>query len=59
MCSTGVEEMVADAEAALGPVYMLVNCAGYSTPARFEDLSMQEVKVIISVFLILNCKSIS
>ena len=46
VCGEGTEELVADAEAALGSVYMLVNCAGYSTPARFEDLTMQQVKVI-------------
>ncbi|XP_018022688.1 3-ketodihydrosphingosine reductase-like isoform X2 [Hyalella azteca] len=49
VCSDGVEGMVADAETALGPIFMLVNCAGYSTPARFEDLSMQEVKRMMDV----------
>jgi len=45
VCSKDVDKMVSDAEAALGPIYMLVNCAGFSTPGRFEDLTMEQVKV--------------
>ncbi|KAF2361590.1 Short-chain dehydrogenase/reductase SDR [Trinorchestia longiramus] len=49
VCKEGVDEIIHDAEAALGPIFMLVNCAGYSTPARFEDLSMSEVKRMMDV----------
>lgn len=45
VCNENADPLVADAEASLGPVFMLVNCAGYSTPAKFEDLTMQQVKV--------------
>jgi len=45
----GVGEMVADAEADLGPVTLLVNCAGYSIPARVEDLTLQDVKNMMDV----------
>ena len=48
--------MVSDAEAALGPVFMLVNCAGFSVPARFDDLSVQDVRVSIAA---LNIQSTS
>lgn len=40
-----LKEIVGNAENAFGPTYMLINCAGFAKPARFEDLSESAVKV--------------
>lgn len=45
----GVAEVVAAAEQDLGPITLLVNCAGYSIPARLEDLSLDDVKNMMNV----------
>lgn len=44
--------MVKNAEASLGPVYMLVNCAGFSRAQKFEDLSADLIKVILNPYLV-------
>lgn len=44
-----VTSVVKDAEASLGPIYMLVNCAGFSRAQKFEDLSPQVVKAMMDV----------
>ncbi|XP_068215169.1 3-ketodihydrosphingosine reductase [Palaemon carinicauda] len=41
--------VVKDAEASLGPVFMLVNCAGFARAQKFEDLSPQLVKSMMDV----------
>lgn len=41
--------MMTDAEAAQGPIYMLVNCAGFSRAAKFEDLTQDMVKQMMEV----------
>ncbi|CAL4139120.1 unnamed protein product, partial [Meganyctiphanes norvegica] len=41
--------LIKDAEAALGPIYMLVNCAGFSRAAKFEDLTPDLVKQMMEV----------
>lgn len=40
-----ISDMVKNAEASLGPVYMLVNCAGFARAQKFEDLSADLIKV--------------
>lgn len=40
-----ISAMVKNAEASLGPVYMLVNCAGFARAQKFEDLSADLIKV--------------
>jgi len=44
-----VEEMTADVEQVLGPIYLLINCAGFSVPRRFEDLRMSDVRAMMDV----------
>ena len=39
--------MIQEAETSFGPVYMLVNCAGFAKAAKFEDLSVNDVQVTI------------
>lgn len=36
---------VKNAEASLGPIYMLVNCAGFAKAQVFEDIPYSLVKV--------------
>ena len=43
-----IQKSVEQAEEELGPVYLLVNCAGFSRPARFEDLPIEEFQVPFS-----------
>ncbi|XP_045617477.1 3-ketodihydrosphingosine reductase [Procambarus clarkii] len=40
---------VKSAEASLGPVFMLVNCAGFSRAQKFEDISPQLLKQMMDV----------
>ncbi|KAK7065341.1 hypothetical protein SK128_020402 [Halocaridina rubra] len=47
--SDAVSSVIKDAEAVLGPVYMLVNCAGFSRAQKFEELSPQVVKSVMDV----------
>ncbi|XP_071541317.1 3-ketodihydrosphingosine reductase [Panulirus ornatus] len=44
-----VAMVVKDAEASLGPIYMLVNCAGFAKAQKFEDISPQLVKQLMDV----------
>lgn len=43
-----VERTVLQAEEELGPLFLLANCAGYAKAARFEDTSVEEMKVAIN-----------
>lgn len=38
--------MLHGAEEGLGPIYMLVNCAGMAICGRLEDTSVKDIKVI-------------
>lgn len=40
-----IERTIVQAEEELGPIFLLANCAGYAKAARFEDTSIDEVKV--------------
>lgn len=39
--------IIAQAEEELGPLYLLVNYAGYARAARFEDTSIDEIEACI------------
>lgn len=42
-----VEKVLNEAERDLGPVYMLVNCAGTAICGKFEDMSINDIHVSI------------
>ncbi|KAI1301495.1 3-ketodihydrosphingosine reductase [Halotydeus destructor] len=44
-----IEQAVADAEAELGPVYMLVNCAGTSVAQRFDETPIDDFKRMMDI----------
>lgn len=44
-----VENVVRQAEAELGPVAVLFNCAGYSVSGRFEELPVEDFQNLLSV----------
>ncbi|KAK3868401.1 hypothetical protein Pcinc_026205 [Petrolisthes cinctipes] len=44
-----ITEMVKNAEASQGPVYMLINCAGFARAQKFEDLSPDLMKQMLEV----------
>lgn len=46
-----IERTVLQAEEELGPIFLLANCAGYAKAARFEDTSVEEIKVLIQLLL--------
>jgi 3-dehydrosphinganine reductase len=41
-----IEKVLHGAEEGLGPIYMLVNCAGMAICGRLEDTSVKDIKVI-------------
>lgn len=44
-----IVSLVKDAESSQGPIYMLVNCAGFARAMKFEDISPQLAKQLIDV----------
>lgn len=48
-----VATAIKEAEASQGPVYMLVNCAGFARAQVFEDIPQSLVKVSTPVVLFL------
>lgn len=44
-----VERVVQQAEAEMGPVSLLINCAGYSYPSRFDEIPVEEFQNLMSV----------
>ena len=40
-----ISQTIAQAEEELGPVFLLVNCAGYAKAARFEDTTIEDMQV--------------
>ncbi|XP_042859597.1 3-ketodihydrosphingosine reductase-like [Penaeus japonicus] len=44
-----IASLVKDAESSQGPIYMLVNCAGFSRAMKFEDISPQLAKQMMDV----------
>ena len=42
-----ISETIQEAESGFGPIFMLVNCAGFAKAAKFEDLSYKEMDVSI------------
>lgn len=46
-----IEKAVSDAEAELGPVFMLINCAGTSIAARFDETPLKEFKRMVDINL--------
>lgn len=40
-----IEKCIGDMEDNLGPIYMLVNCAGLAICGKLEDTSVQDIKV--------------
>ena len=46
-----IERTVLQAEEELGPLFLLANCAGYAKAARFEDTSVEEIKVLMQLLL--------
>jgi len=47
-----IERTVLQAEEELGPLFLLANCAGYARAARFEDTSVEEIKVWLQIVCI-------
>jgi 3-dehydrosphinganine reductase len=41
-----IEKALHDAEEELGPIFMLVNCAGMAICGRLEDTSVSDIKVM-------------
>jgi 3-dehydrosphinganine reductase len=41
-----VEKTLHEVEEELGPIYMLVNCAGMAICGRLEDTSVSDIKVM-------------
>lgn len=41
-----IEKALHDAEEELGPIFMLVNCAGMAICGRLEDASVSDIKVM-------------
>ena len=46
-----IEKAVDDAESEMGPVFMLVNCAGTSISSRFEETPLAEFKRMMDINL--------
>ena len=44
-----IEQAVSDAESELGPVYLLVNCAGTSISGRFDETPLSEFKRMMDI----------
>ena len=40
-----ISEIIQSCENSFGPLFMVINCAGFAKAKRFEDLSEDEVKV--------------
>ncbi|XP_046400311.1 3-ketodihydrosphingosine reductase [Ischnura elegans] len=48
-CDESMRSHIEKLENDLGPIYMLVNCAGYSACTKFEDISIKDVKSMMDV----------
>lgn len=44
-----IEQAISDAESELGPVFMLVNCAGTSMSGRFDETPLHEFKRMMDI----------
>ena len=55
-----IEHTVQLAEEELGHIFLLANCAGYARAARFEETSIEEVKVSLFKidYLLISCTSL-
>ena len=42
-----IENVINRCEIEVGPVDILINCAGYAYPSRMEDIPLEHVKVFI------------
>jgi 3-dehydrosphinganine reductase len=47
-----IEKALHDAEEELGPIFMLVNCAGMAICGTLEDTSVSDMKVCLISFLV-------
>ena len=47
--TTTLEQIVTEAEEELGPVFMLINCAGTSISRRFEETHIKEFKKMLDI----------
>ncbi|XP_030746188.1 3-ketodihydrosphingosine reductase [Sitophilus oryzae] len=50
-CPEAVENNLLEIEETIGPVYMLVNCAGFAVCGKLEDLSERDIKALVDVNL--------
>lgn len=48
----GIEKALLDLEKTLGPIYMLVNCAGTAIAGKIEDTTPENLKLMIDLNLI-------
>lgn len=44
-----VEKALTDLEKTMGPIYMLINCAGLAIPSKIEDLAVNSLHEMINV----------
>ncbi|XP_014475990.1 PREDICTED: 3-ketodihydrosphingosine reductase [Dinoponera quadriceps] len=47
-----VDKALADLEKTMGPIYMLINCAGFAIPGKIEDLAVNSFHEMINVNLV-------
>lgn len=47
-----VDKALADLEKTMGPIYMLINCAGFAIPGKIEDLAVNSLHEMINVNLV-------
>ncbi|XP_032668340.1 3-ketodihydrosphingosine reductase [Odontomachus brunneus] len=44
-----VDKTLADLEKTMGPIYMLINCAGFAAPGKVEDMAVNSLHEMINV----------
>lgn len=47
-----VDKALTDLEKTMGPIYMLINCAGFAVPGKIEDMPVNSLHEMINVNLV-------
>ena len=53
-----IEKAIHDAEEELGPIFMLVNCAGMAICGRLEDTPVSDIKVMPDLISFLDTDTV-
>jgi len=53
-----IEKALYDAEEELGPIFMLVNCAGMAICGRLEDTPVSDIKVMPDLISVLDTDTV-